>query len=424
MKNTYDNGYSIVFARDVSGGNSIALTLDKAGLSAGSQYYATFTIGPITRMMVSIAATKQILITQMGDDPDFYEMLSLKDKLYVELNGDRLVFDLKGTAKALEQLGACAETVGLGENFSAVTVAAAGADLPLPAPAPKAKPMSEFAAEALSQNKDLKLSEQALGSSVLSEVESLRREKERLQRENQAISARLHASDLETAQIEAARAAEFERKERALMIENERLKERLAKARQGQGMPVSAETAVAPIAEAEATVPSQEVDTRGGGEVMAAFVPPPAPVPELADWARRAAGAPAAVEMPPMETGIRAWRWQTGEIYVALQELPHDPAVPLQAAAASYIETVRQRCTGDFAHKLAAARQISADAQSMTGELACMNDTQDAAAGLAFIVRGDRMVVMTYESSTDNMFDMLSMRDLFISKAYNGQLTF
>jgi hypothetical protein len=96
----------------------------------------------------------------------------------------------------------------------------------------------------------------------------------------------------------------------------------------------------------------------------------------------------------------------------------------LQAAAASYIETVRQRCTGDFAHKLAAARQISADAQSMTGELACMNDTQDAAAGLAFIVRGDRMVVMTYESSTDNMFDMLSMRDLFISKAYNGQLTF
>lgn len=423
MKNTYDNGYSIVFARDVSGGNSIALTLDKAGLSAGSQYYATFTIGPISRMMVSIAATKQILITQMGDDPDFYEMLSLKDKLYVELNGDRLVFDLKGTAKALEQLGTCAETVGLGENFSAVTVTAAGADLPLPAPAPKAKSMSEFAAEALSQNKDLKLSEQALGSSVLSEVESLRREKERLQRENQAISARLHASDLETAQIEAARAAEFERKERALMIENERLKERLAKARQGQGMPMSAETAAAPITEAKATVRPQEVDTRGG-EVMAAFVPPPAPVPALADWARRAAGAPAAVEMPPVETGIRAWRWQAGEVYVALQELPHDPAVSLQAEVARYIETVRERCTGDFAHKLAAARQISADAQSMTGELACMNDTQDAAAGLAFIVRGDRMVVMTYESSTDNMFDMLSMRDLFISKAYNGQLTF
>lgn len=430
MKNTYDNGYSIVFARDVTGGNSIALTLDRQALSAGSQYYATFIIGPISRMMVSIAATKQILITQMGDDPDFYEMLALKDKLYVEFNGDRLVFDLRGTAKALEQLGTCADTVGLGDKFTAVNVAAVtSADAsPLPE-APKHKPMSELTAEALAQNKDLKLSEQALGSSILSEVEDLRREKERLQRENQAIAARLHASDLETAQIEAARLAEFERKERALMIENARLKERLAKAKQGKGMPTISDMPVPPPA-AETAAPAPAAVA--GETAVAAYTPPPVPNQpqsnlagsKLADWARRAAGAPAAVEMPPAETGIRAWRWQTGDIYVALQELPFDPATGLQAAAEHYIDTIRQRCTGDFARKLAAVRPFADGVQAATGELACINDTQDAAAGLAFITHADRMVVVTYESATDNMPDMLSMRDIFISKVYSGQFTF
>jgi len=423
MKNAYDNGYSIVFARDVSGGNSIALTLDRQGIAAGSQYYATFTIGPISRRMVSIAATKQVLITQMGNDPDFYEMLALKDTLHVEFNGKRLVFDLKGTAKALEQLGACADTVGLGDKFATVNVAAAASVAsPLPE-APRQKPMSELTAEALAQNKDLKLSEQALGSSVVTELEELRREKERLQRENQAIAARLHASDLETAQIEAARLAEFERKERALMIENARLKERLAKLRTG------GEAAVPEAAPLPPTVTAVPVSRPAVAEEVAIAVDTP-PVPaqppreSLADWARRAAGAPAAVEMPPAESGIRAWRWQTGDIYVALQELSYDTAAGLQAAAAVYIDTVRRRCAGDFAHKLAPAQSLADDAQAMTGELACIDDTQDAAAGLAFIAHADRMVVVTYESATDNMTDMLSMRDIFISKVYSGQFTF
>lgn len=421
MKNTFDNGYSVVFARDVAGANSIALTFDKKALSAGSQYYATFTVGPISRMMVSIAATTQILITQMGDDPDFYEMLALKDKLYVEINNDRLSFELKGTAKALEQLASCADSVGLGENFSTVNVAAVAAggdDLPLPKGQPKPKPMAAFAAEALEQNKDLKLSEQSLSNSALAEVEKLRREKERLQRENQAIAEKLHTSDLEAAQIEAARAAEFERKERALMIENEYLRERLQAAQQGKVIAAGAtpppSTAVEP-----SRVTAVERHMSIPPEMPASTVPAPL---SLADWARNAAGAPAAVEMPPVETGIRAWRWQAGEIYVALQELPYQNNMPLQAAAEEYIATVRNRCKGDFAHKLAAARRVDADAEGMTGELACINDTQDAAAGLAFIARGDRMIVLTYESSTENMFDMLAMRDLFISKAYTGQL--
>lgn len=425
MKNTYDNGYSIVFARDVTGANSIALTFDKKALSAGSQYYATFTIGPVSRMMVSIAATTQILITQMGDDAVFYEMLSLKDKLFVEINNDRLEFDMKGTAKALEQLALCADQVGLGESFTAVNVAAVAAgadDLPLPKAPQKSKPMAAFAAEALAQNKDLKLSEQSIGSSAMAELEKLRRDKDRLERENQAIAEKLHTSDLEAAQIEAARAAEFERKERALMIENEYLRERLATAQEGRAIA----GAVTPQAARPASVPAQmslpPADRQP--EKPAAYVPPTAPQPELADWARRAAGAPAAVEMPPVETGIRAWRWQAGEIYVALQELPYQNGLGLPQAAEQYVATVRRRCAGDFAYKLGAAKPVDTDAQGMTGELACINDTQDAAAGLAFVARGDRMIVLTYESSTENMFDMLSMRDLFISKAYSAKFTF
>lgn len=419
MKNSYDNGYSVVFARDATGSNSIALSFtEKKALAAGSQYYATFSVGPIRRMMISIAATTQVLITQMGDDPDFYDMLGRKNALYVEFNGQELVFGLAGTGKALEQLTACAAAVSLGDNFASVNVPALQAvradiddervadDMPLPKVDPPKKAVTAVAADALKQNRDLQLSEQALGSSLLAEVERLRREKERLQRENQAISARLHTSDLEAAQIEAARMAEFERKERALLIENARLKERLA-SRQGAGMP-------APVAEKV---------TNAAPAVSATVAPvtheKPQPA-DLATWVRMAVGAPAQLEAASTESGIRAWRWQNGDIFIAVQELPIMAGQMLDRAAADYVATVRTRCGGDFAHKFSGIQHVQG-VDAMTGEMACIDDTQDAAAGLAFVAKDNRMVVVTYESATDAMSDMLSKRDIFISKVYSGQ---
>ena len=92
----------------------------------------------------------------------------------------------------------------------------------------------------------------------------------------------------------------------------------------------------------------------------------------------------------------------------------------LAAAAADYVLTVRTRCRGDFAHKFSAPQSVKG-VDAMTGEMACIDDAQDAAAGLAFMATGGSMVVVTYESSTDAMSDMLAQRDFFISKVYNGQ---
>jgi hypothetical protein len=45
----------------------------------------------------------------------------------------------------------------------------------------------------------------------------------------------------------------------------------------------------------------------------------------------------------------------------------------------------------------------------------------DAAAGLAFVADPARMVVITYESSTDEMSSMIEQRDILISRVYAAQ---
>src|SRR5690606_29310287 len=102
----------------------------------------------------------------------------------------------------------------------------------------------------------------------------LRREKQRLLLENQAIAARLEAADLEAAQMDVARATEFERRERALQIENERLRQMLLTAQDAEGrLTLGARSAVVqsrPALPAPAPAAMPERQAPGGAPAVAA----------------------------------------------------------------------------------------------------------------------------------------------------------
>lgn len=438
MKNSYAGGLTLVFAQDAAGANSIAIDFGKKTLAAGSQYLLTLNAGPIRRMMVSIAATTDVLIVQMGNDPDFYEMLASKNALYVEFNNQQLTFGLAGTGQALTQLDACATQVGAGKSFAKTNVkpspvVSSGDDTPPPvlsslkseegaaemngiqaANQVAAQPQISARGPNAPDNRDIKLSQQALGSSMLEEVERLEKEKHRLIRENQALASRLKVSDREAAQVDASQMADFERRERALEIENARLREMLTTRQQPEDVAMANTVASAvsiPLSEPAVDMQMQHPQMPQQAQSLPW---------DLTAWMRGVAGVPATVQAVSSETGVQAWRWQRGDIFIAVQELPINAEQDMQKAAANYIAVMKSRCTGDFAQRMAPG-QKNGDVAAMTAEVACMDDVNDAAAGLAFVADPARMVVITYESSTDEMSAMLEQRDLLISRVYAKQ---
>ena len=69
MKNIYEDGKGLVFARDAEGSNSIAISFTKKTLTSGAQYTVELNAEGLKRDMVALAATPMVLIVQMGLDP-------------------------------------------------------------------------------------------------------------------------------------------------------------------------------------------------------------------------------------------------------------------------------------------------------------------------------------------------------------------
>src|SRR6218665_1451701 len=117
MKTSYANGHSLVVASDSKGAHSIAIDFGKKTISAGAQYYVTYQVGPVSRMMLAIAPTNEVLTPQMGVDEDFFDMMRKKDTMEAEFNGDSLRFSLKGAGAALASLDACVAASAGGKDL-------------------------------------------------------------------------------------------------------------------------------------------------------------------------------------------------------------------------------------------------------------------------------------------------------------------
>ncbi|MDP2205695.1 MAG: hypothetical protein Q8K65_05255 [Alphaproteobacteria bacterium] len=411
MKTRYANGQSLVVASDSKGAHSLAIDFGKKTLSAGSQYYVTFYVGPVHRTMIAIAATTEVLISQMGNDPDFFMMMRSRETLEADFNNTRLSFSLKGSATALDELQTCAVAMGKGQGYAQAKVAT-------PEQAAAKAVQQQAVAQEIAKNDDLKLGEQALSSSLGDEVRRLREENQRLRQENQIVAARLKDGDMAAAEAELAQLAELERQQRALQVEKEQLRAEQAT--------LSAVTSVLspepPVQSApqttEETLPQVEIvqavqPAAGTAAAVVAAVPAALSMPEkvlgwmnLNDLAPETAG------------GIDIWRWQTADVLVALQSWPVTPAQKPQTAAAAYLDILQSRCEGDFARKLAPAQAAAEGLVLQTAEVACIGAEAQAAAGLVFLSQGPEMAVVTYETATETMREALAQRALLISSAY------
>jgi hypothetical protein len=408
MKTRYANGQSMVVASDSKGAHSLAIDFGKKTLTAGSQYYVTFYVGPVHRTMIAIAATTEVLISQMGNDPDFFMMMRSRETLEADFNNERLSFSLKGSAAALDELQTCAAAMSKGQGYTQAKV-----DTP-ELTAAKAEQKKAVAQE-IAKHDDLKLGEQALSTSLGDEVRRLREENQRLRQENQIVAARLKDTDMAAAEAELAQLAELERQQRALEVEKEQLR-----AEQATLSAVTSVLSPAPPVQ-EDLAPGQE---QPQAETVQAVQP--------AAGVTRTVAAPAALSMPEKvlgwmnlsdlapETaaGVDIWRWQTADVMVALQSWPITPAQNAQTAAASYLDILQSRCEGDFARKLAPAEAAAEGLALQTAEVACIGAGAQAAAGLVFISQGTEMAVVTYETATETMREALAQRALLISSAH------
>jgi len=426
MKTRYANGHSLVVASDTKGARSLAIDFGKKSLTAGSQYYVTFYVGPIHRTMVAIAATTEVLISQMGDDRDFFDMMRSKEVLEADFNNQQLSFSLKGAAAALDELARCTSAHGQGQAYTQ-------AKLPTPAQAEAKAAEAKAVAAELARNSDMKLSEQAVSSSLSDEIQRLREENRRLQLENQAVTARLKAGDVAAAEAELAALAELESQQRMLKIENERLRDEAASMAAVQE--TLAPSTRAPSAAADAVsvrfptlaTPPQAIQPAAGNPAAqamqdAVMSPDPEAVTQVAAVAPKAAAVPSMASRvlgwmahdgaaPEMANGISVWRWTSGNSLVAVQPWPADAQ-----AVAQYISALEGRCAGDFAKK----QSEPATASGLTmvaAEVACIDETNQAAAVLAFLSDGAEMAVVTFETGAETISDALSQRQHLVAAA-------
>lgn len=448
MKTRYANGHSLVVASDSKGAHSIAIDFGKKTISAGAQYYVTYQVGPVSRMMLAIAATNEVLIAQMGVDEDFFDMMRKKDTMEAEFNGDILRFSLKGAGAALTSLDECVAASAGGQTFAPQKLAT-------PEDAAKMLEQRLAVAAEIERNDDLKLGEQSARSSLADEIQRLQEENRRLRLENQAVSARLRGSDLQAAEDELAQLEQLERQERALKIENDRLREMAVQA--GKIQPSSGLMGVGDAAGRSAVSPTIAVRVPAERPMTRNMSPPP-PMdaadmppalsaadlpPVLADASRvvpKAAAAakpavpaakPARVPVPaPVPVtrqvlhminmadlaperagGIDVWRWQAGDVLAAAQSWPLQAGADMGASAQSYLDILKSRCGGDFAVKMADAT-ASGKVYWQTAEAACMGGDQSSAAGLVFIAMpgATDMAIVTYEATPQSIMQALAER--------------
>lgn len=401
MKNFYERGQALVFARDAEGSSSFAISFPDKMLVSGGQYTAGLRIGSMTRHAVGLAGTPSVLIVQLGFDRDVYKALQREQNLSVTIKDKTFSFSLDGTKEALEVLMDCANTLAKGKTFEPVTVTAVEQVLGdgvvvSPDPAPS-------------------LGREVAEKTLLDEIDRLRLENRKLLRENQIAMAKL----LESGELDAVPGIDLEEeiarqkqeealeRSRKLVAANKSLHKRQAAAPVLEGVLLPD---IEPAAGNPAPAPQRRTET-ARVQPMAASYPPDAVivVHKEESFLDRL--------MKKTRIGASAvsgrYSWEGEGLYGAAEERPL-PGGGLRAAVSAYIEEVRGRCPGDFAHNIGALHK-AAGYEALEGELACLDGKNDAAAAVAFVAGRDKFAIITHEGATDAMEAALVRRDGVIS---------
>lgn len=349
MKSDFPSGHKLVFARDVGGMNSLAIDFGKKVFTPGAQYPFILEIGMLSRHMTAIAATNGIIIVQLGKDAEFFDTMRKKDILQVSFSSQSIGFGLKGSAEGLKALEECTGTIGAGGVY-----------------------VEKFVAQTVpeAEKEKMGIGRQAVDTSMQDEIEKLRLENRRLLLEKQKAEAQLIARE---------------------------------NSKPAKPVPTAAKKSVR--VEKRAEPPLKKDDAVEMPAVPAPAVEP-APAPEQKNRLMQLFDA--AAILPRLEMGT--YLWDAGGVHGAAEIQSLAAGQTINHGVAGYIDFARQRCGGDFAYRLGPVERLG-PAETMQGEMACIDGKDDVAAALLFATEDDRMFVITEETAAENIALALSARD-------------
>ncbi|MFH1157493.1 MAG: hypothetical protein V1721_01195 [Pseudomonadota bacterium] len=463
MKNSYRNGQMLVFARDGSGANSIGLDFRKDSLEVGRQYGVTIRAGAVTRQVTALAATRQVMIMQMGIDNAFYGVLGSKGSLSFGVGSDRHVFSLDASAKALKALGDCAEGLKSGSEFAQVTVPPGkgndgGSESDgmavetATSPAPRIhKTVSRIKEDSIESVPGLPTL--AVNESLREDIGKLRIENRKLalenqkiqgkllERENTAVKAREEAvrqerlnAELEQLKAENRRLArEFRAGQEGLRAEALRQKaenERLAREKaiqdeiseealrlKAENERLAREKAVQDEISAEMLRLKTEENGRLEEQMYLAGAPEKIGIESsLKTLLVKARVAPDERIRSDDSLPAGAYRWEVDDVFGSAQDLPWVSGKSFSEMAKEYIRQAASRCRGDFAEKTGEVRKAGR-MDVLESEIACLDGQDDAAAAILFVMDQGRLSVVMQEGTVDQMTAALSKRDSMVSAA-------
>lgn len=392
MKNAYADGGTIVFARDASHADSIAVDLGRKQLTVGAQYDVTLDVGMVTRDFIGIAATAEVMIIQIGDDPGFYDMLRKKDVMQVSFADVSLSYGLDGSADALDALAACAEDMKGGKKGGEVEVA-------VKAPGVRMPPSKER--EALDKQ-EMSISNQAFRSSMKSEIERLEEENRRLLLENQSISRQLTQQEFEDPDVQIAKA-----QQKKLKAENQILKQQLTEKKKSSlssvdGMlAMPTEKPVTKVAEKASDKPKEEV----------AAAPEKKVDPENGILVRLLGYGHIPAQLSGLSSTSAVYTWKDGAIDGGGVEDPLQSGQTISDAVSEYTTRAKRGCQGDYAEKLADVEKLDRGYSMVQGEMACIDGKNDTASAILFLSDGDTVAAVMFDGPTAQVADVLAKRD-------------
>ncbi|MDE1152612.1 MAG: hypothetical protein PW788_08760 [Micavibrio sp.] len=411
MKNVYDDGKALVFARDAEGSNSIAVSFtEKKFMTSGAQYQVNLEADNLKRTMVALAATPTVLIVQMGLDRDFYTILRKKNVLNIGVRDKQYSFSLSGTAEALDALTKCAQDVAAGKVYKQTEVAVAPVQGPFaPAAANPNAIIPGVPVMAMPTLENSMPGKQAADTTLRYEIERLKLENRRLMAENMAATQRAIAADrghhtAADTQMEAALEAQ---RQSLLLAEEEQAAPKPAKA--PAVIPVASAPLAAPVAATPVKAEEAADDKVDMGILLAAepaagdSTPPAQPVAPFLYSLLVKSG------VTPTVQGL-GYVWLTNNIYGAAEERQVPQGRGLRDSASDYVSQAAARCKGDFAHKEASPVKLG-QLMAIESEVACLDGKNDAAAALLFVEEKGKIAIITHEGMADQMETALSQRD-------------
>lgn len=399
MKNNFQTGQSLVFARDDQGSNSIALDFHKNIFKSGELYNVKARVGAVTRRLDALAATRQVLVMQTGIDTELYSALSHRHNVVFTVNKTNYGFELDASAAdALNALRHCSESFQGGTQFSQATF-----------------PLGKVSDVAALEQADEEDNVAAIADDEQADQQPAPAKKKHHQHkhiakaavpvEAQQTSTPIVAiSDAEaSAAVPSATQQDTVRDDVKAEIASEIINLRTNE-QQPQGS-------------SKGSLPSIMPAAGGSNTAAAALAPIRMASAESADLRSLLQRSRVASGQQIQTAANGALRWTSDDLYGSARQMPLAPGKSLMDVANEYLLKAASVCKGEFAKKVAAPQKAGL-VDVLQADITCLDGQNNAAAAVLFIGNKEgRISVITQEGTIDQLTSAMAARDAIISAA-------